>query len=108
MERSTEMRAADERAFATLRELRARVPANERLSLARFKEVVQEQHMILQLDEERAMAALPRLLPESAEERKRALEGVRQIMTAAGGLSGEAERRMRRVAELFEAHPAQQ
>ena len=76
--------------------------------VARFKEVVQEQHLILQLDEERAMAALPRLLPESALERKRALEGIRQIMTAAGGLSGEAARRMKRVEELFEAHPAQQ
>lgn len=97
--RSPELRAADERAFATLRELRMRLPAKERMSLARFKEVVQEQNMILQLDEERAMAALPQLL--SGVDRQRALEGVRQIMTASGRLEGEAARRLARVEELF-------
>jgi hypothetical protein len=101
------MRAADERAFATLRELRMRLPAKERMPLARFKEVVHEQHMILQLDEERAMAALPKLLPEAAPERKRALDGIRQIMTAAGGLNGEAARRMKRVEALFGVEPDQ-
>jgi hypothetical protein len=68
--------------------------------MARFKEVVQEQNMILQLDEERAMSALPKLLTE-IEDRKRTLEGIRQIMTASGALSGEAARRMSRVEELF-------
>jgi len=103
--RSPELRAADERAFTILRELRTRLPARERLSMARFKEVVQEQNMILQLDEERAMAALPRLLHESAESRQRALDGVRQIMTASGELDGEAARRMKRVEELFLTPP---
>ena len=97
--RSPEMRAADERAFATLRELRTHLPSRERVSLARFKEVVQEQNMILQVDEERAMAAIPRLL-ESVD-RQRALAGIRQIMTASGDLSGEAARRMARVEQLF-------
>jgi len=99
--RSPEMRVADERAFGVLRELRTHLPAKERVSLARFKEVVQEQNMILQLDEERAMSALPKLLADT-EDRKRALEGVRQIMTASGELIGEAARRMSRVTELFQ------
>jgi hypothetical protein len=98
--RSPEMRVADERAFGVLRELRTHLPAKERVSLARFKEVVQEQNMILQLDEERAMSALPKLLTE-VDDRQRALEGIRKIMTASGELSGEAARRMSRVAELF-------
>jgi len=55
--------------------------------------------MILQLDEERAMSAVPKLLADV--DRKRALEGIRQIMTASGALSGEAARRMSRVEELF-------
>jgi hypothetical protein len=97
--RSPEVRVADERAFGVLRELRALLPAKERVSLARFKEVVQEQNMILQLDEERAMSAVPKLLADV--DRKRALEGIRQIMTASGALSGEAARRMSRVEELF-------
>jgi pimeloyl-ACP methyl ester carboxylesterase len=101
--RSPELRVADERAFATLRALRQRLPARERLSLARFKEIVQEQNMILQLDEEKAMEALPSLLPGSADERIRGLTGVHQIMTAAGPLHGEAAARMQRVAALFGA-----
>ncbi|MGB9992372.1 DUF3141 domain-containing protein [Massilia sp. SM-13] len=103
--RSPELRVADERAFATLRELRQRLPAKERLPLARFKEIVQEQNMILQLDEEKAMEALPSLLPADSEARSRGLAGVHQIMTAAGPLHGEAAQRMRRVAALFGAAP---
>jgi hypothetical protein len=50
---------------------------------------------------------LPKLLPEAAPERKRALDGIRQIMTAAGGLNGEAARRMKRVEALFGVEPDQ-
>ena len=53
---------ADERGFAALREIASELPAAKRLGLARFKELVREQFLILRLDEERAIA-LPNLPP---------------------------------------------
>ncbi|WP_255756238.1 DUF3141 domain-containing protein [Massilia sp. erpn] len=103
--RSQELRAADERAFAILRELRHQVPADERLSLYRFKEVVQEQHMILQLNEELAVLDLPQLLPRDPAERAADLDAVRRTVTAAGALEGEAAQRMARIEALFGSAP---
>jgi hypothetical protein len=104
--RSPEMRAADERAFAALREVRQRIPDSRRVSLSRFKEIVHEQNMILQLDEARAMAEMPQLMPREPEERQRVWNSIRSILTAAGELKGEAARRLAYVGELLSS-PAQ-
>ena len=53
----------DERGFAALKQISAELPAAKRIGLARFKEIVKEQYLILLLDAERAIAALPKLLP---------------------------------------------
>ena len=55
--------AADERGFAALRQIAGELPAAQRVGLSRFKEIVRDQFLILRLDEERAIAALPKLLP---------------------------------------------
>ena len=52
--RGRSQEVADERVFATLRQLRRHLPENRQLSLARFKEVVREQYLLLRHDEERA------------------------------------------------------
>ena len=75
------------------------------MSLARFKELVREQYLLVCLDEERAMNTLPALLGVDAAERKAALDIVRQVLAAAGGLSDEASRRLTRVEALFAARP---
>ncbi|KQW91809.1 hypothetical protein ASC94_18490 [Massilia sp. Root418] len=99
--RAPELRAADERAYATLRELRAHSRAGQLMTLTHFKELVQQQAQILSWDEAAGFAALPALLPPEQDERARALDVVRQVASAAGALSGEAAERMERVARVF-------
>ena len=62
--------SVDERGFAVLRLIRASRPAAKRMSLARFKEMMREQYLLVRLDEERAVSALPKLLGEDAVARK--------------------------------------
>ena len=54
--------AFDERGFRMLKTIRELRKANERLSLPQFKEMLREQYLLVLLDEERAIDALPKLL----------------------------------------------
>ena len=51
--------SVDERGFAALKLIRASRPVAKRMSLARFKEMVREQFLLVCLDETRAINALP-------------------------------------------------
>ncbi|NRR30418.1 DUF3141 domain-containing protein [Oxalobacteraceae bacterium] len=95
---------ADERAYATLRQLRLHSPELSATSLAEFKRLLREQFQILALDEEGAVDALALLLPEQVSQRQRALEIVRQVAGALGTLEGEGARRLGRIAAIFGAH----
>jgi pimeloyl-ACP methyl ester carboxylesterase len=96
----------DERGFAAIQEISASLPAAKRIGLVRFKELVKEQFLMLFLDEERAIEALPKLLPEDHREREAALALVRRVLFARGGLSEEGSRRFNRIASLFSGPPA--
>jgi hypothetical protein len=89
-----------------LRQIRADHPGSARLSLAQFKELVKEQYLMLRLDQERAVAALPKLLPEDAAERDAALAVIRRVASAAGEPTGEAKTRLARIEALFAAATA--
>jgi hypothetical protein len=91
----------DERSFAILRRIRADHPSTAGLSLARFKEIVRQQYLILRLDEERAIAATPRLLPADKDERAKLLSVIRRIIDAQGDQPAQVERRLARVESLF-------
>src|SRR5262249_3242218 len=93
----------DERGFAALQQIRAQAPAASRLSLARLKELMRQQYLLLQIDEERALAAIPKLLPADASERSRIFDNVRSVVTAPGSLPPEAERRFARIEALFKS-----
>ncbi|HTJ90571.1 MAG TPA: DUF3141 domain-containing protein [Acidocella sp.] len=97
-----EVPSFDERGFAILRQVRANTPEQERVPLAEFKQTVREQYALIHLDENRAMAALPKLLPHDVEARRAAFDVIRRITVARGAPSGEAKRRLERVAELFD------
>ncbi|HEX7982450.1 MAG TPA: DUF3141 domain-containing protein [Duganella sp.] len=99
--RSPEMSAADERAFATIRQLRLRTADDEELSVTQFKTIVREQYLMLQVDEEAAMRDLPLLLPDEPEARAAALGIVRQVVGATGTVVGDGAVRLERVAEMF-------
>lgn len=99
--RSPEMSAADERAFATIRQLRLRTADDQELSVTRFKTVLREQYLMLQVAEEAAMRDLPLLLPDDPDARAIALGIVRQVVGATGTVTGDAAQRLERVAAMF-------
>jgi hypothetical protein len=99
-------RAVDERAFAVLRQFRAEQPESKRLPLAKFKEVLREQYLMLRSDMERAIASIPKLLPENASERRAAVKLIQRVVSARGEPSAEVKRRLARIETLFEAGPA--
>jgi hypothetical protein len=92
---------ADERGFAALQQIASELPAAQRMGLSRFKEIVRDQFLILRLDEERAIASLPKLLPADRRARETALGLIRRIIGARGAPSEEGGRRLKRIEALF-------
>src|SRR6187551_3368770 len=90
----------DERSLEALRNVR-RSDAGARLTLAEFKMLVREQFFMLLLDQEGALAAIPKLLPDKADDRRAAFAAIRDVLSASAAISGEVAERLRRVAELF-------
>jgi hypothetical protein len=90
----------DERSLEALRRARSN-DSGSRLTLAQFKTIVREQFFMLLLEPEASLAAIPKLLPKSEDERRRGLDAIRGVLSASGELSGEAARRFDRVTKLF-------
>ena len=95
----------DERGVAALRRIRL-TEEGSRMTLAEFKAMAREQFFLLLLDPEAALAAIPELLPADAGERRKGLAAIRNVLSAAGEISGEAAERLKRVTALFEANDA--
>jgi pimeloyl-ACP methyl ester carboxylesterase len=95
----------DERGFAALKQISAELPPAKRTGLVRFKEIVKEQYLMLLLDEERAVAALPKLLPEDRGQCEEALALVRRVLAARGALPAEGRRRLERIEAMFGGPP---
>jgi hypothetical protein len=97
----------DERSFAALKQILAERNAPH-LDLARFKEVIRDQYLMLLLHPELAIKALPKLLPADREQRATMLDLVRRVVTARGALPKDSQRRMDEIEALFDAGAAQQ
>src|SRR5215472_13232621 len=95
----------DERGFTALKLISAELPAAKRIGLVRFKEIVKEQYSILLLDAERAIAALPKLLPGNRRQCEEALALVRRVLAARGDLPEESRRRLERIEAMFAGTP---
>jgi hypothetical protein len=93
--------SADERGFAALTAIAAELPTSMRVGFARFKEVVKEQFMVLFLDEARAVAAIPALLPDNRKQRSDALRLLRRVLVARGELPEESARRLVEIEAMF-------
>ena len=98
--------AVDERGFEALRRIRM-TEAGSRLSLAQYKAMVREQFLLLLLDTEATLAAIPKLLPEDVAERRKGLAAIRNVLSAAGEISGETAERLKRVVSLFGVNEAE-
>lgn len=91
---------ADERGFAAIRGIRKTIDGAE-MTLAQFKALIREQFLMLLIDREAALRAIPNMLPQDEELRRKSLSALGEVLTARGELSGEAEERWRRIEKLF-------
>jgi pimeloyl-ACP methyl ester carboxylesterase len=89
--------AGDERPFNMARRMIDELRPPSIPSLADLKAALRSQASVLALDEERAIAALPRLVPDKALLR-RGLDAARAVLGARGELSAEQNERCRQLA----------
>jgi hypothetical protein len=89
----------DERGFEMIRRIRR---AHGDVPLREFKALVREQFLILLVDPEAALAALPEMLPPERPIRHKALGLVKQVLAARGEISGEVAERLQRIGRLFD------
>jgi hypothetical protein len=90
----------DERSVGALRRMRREDEAS-RLTLSQFKTLVREQFFMLILDQDASLAAIPKMLPQDTELRRAAIAAIREVLSAAGEISGETATRLKRVTQLF-------
>lgn len=91
----------DERGFGALKQIHEQTPEGERMSLAEFKRLLREQYFMLLIDEQAAMMALPDLLPDELQERRKLFDRILKVTTAAGPPSELRRNRLRQLAERF-------
>ncbi len=90
----------DERSIEALRRVR-RDYGGPRLSLSEFKMLVREQFFMLLLDQEGALAAIPKLLPDDVNQRRNLIASMREVLSASGEITGESANRLQRIATLL-------
>jgi hypothetical protein len=98
--------AVDARGFEIVRRLRREPSIAPRLSLAEFKALVREQFYLLLIDQEAALAAIPKMLLDNAAARQQMLNVIKRVLTACGPLDGEDQARLARITRLFESGDA--
>ncbi|WP_395713325.1 DUF3141 domain-containing protein [Reyranella sp.] len=98
--------SVDERGFRVLQALRKLQPANRRLGAGEVKALFRNQYLLLRLDEGRAVAAIPHLLPDDEALRRTGWQAIRDVLLASGPLPEEGQRRLRHIAELFGESPS--
>jgi len=89
----------DERPFNMVRRMIEELKPESVPSLGVLKEALKRQAFVLALDEERAMAALPKLAPEK-DILKRGFDAALEVLRARGELTGQQNERVRRAAVL--------
>lgn len=92
--------SVDERPYFLLKQMIAELPSNIRPSQAAVKTALKHQFLVLLYDEERALAALPTLMPDRAV-RAKVVAAVRRLWEAGGPLSGERRARLARIEEIL-------
>ena len=76
-------RSVDERGFQMLRKIGKERREGEQISLDRFREILKEQVFLMELDRERALAALPKLVP-TEQSRRTVVEAAQQLLDVHG------------------------
>jgi hypothetical protein len=99
-------RSVDERGFQMLRRIGREHREGDGISLDRFREILKEQVFLMELDGERALAALPELVP-TAQMRRTVLEAVQQLLDVRGKPHPDELARLHQIKQLLglEAEP---
>ncbi|MBD9371060.1 DUF3141 domain-containing protein [Rhizobium sp. ARZ01] len=93
---------ADERGFAAIRRLRRVEDGMPQMSLGEFKSLIRDQFLMLLIDEEATLAAIPKLLPADPDLRRKGLAALETIVKARGELPEEATQRWQEITRLFQ------
>lgn len=91
----------DERAFSLLRMMHQGWLGHEPMPLAEFKQVIRDQFLMLMIDEPRAIAAIPSMLPQAKKQREEAVAFMRHVMSAQGDLDACSTGRMDEIEKAF-------
>ncbi|MDR1994087.1 DUF3141 domain-containing protein [Azonexus sp.] len=95
----------DERTFNIIEKIRAE---HQGMTLQEFKVALREQFFALLLDQEAALKAIPAMLPADSAVRKKLLEAVHRIVSAAGEAADERAKRLAVIDQLFASPPPTQ
>lgn len=98
-------KGADERNFNALGTLRNCAPENEYVSLPQVKEIMREQAALLRYDEGKALAAIPKILPNDPSRRAKAIAAIYGIISADGAPDPEQSEKFQKISRLFEMQP---
>lgn len=90
--------AADERGFEMIRRIREKRDSNR--TLDEFKKTLREQYFMLLMDERRAVETIPLLL-KGFKQVPELLDDLKRVVTAAGPLGKEAQRRLDEMERMF-------
>jgi pimeloyl-ACP methyl ester carboxylesterase len=90
----------DERPYNLMRRMIDEMDPEHRPALAAVKAAIKRQAFVVALDEERAIAALPALIPEM-QHRRKGVEAARKVAGARGKLSAHQDERFQRLATVL-------
>jgi len=95
--------AVDERGFEMVRRIRDSQSEMQTLPLPAFKALVRDQYLMLMIDPEASVVALPSMLPDDSEACLKALNHLKQVIGARGEIAGNVVKRLQRIDRLFRA-----
>jgi hypothetical protein len=93
--------AVDERGFEMVRRIRLNQREMHQLTLTAFKALVREQYLMLLIDPEASVAAIPSMLPADRELCVEALDLIKRVLSACEKIEGDVAERLRRIDRLF-------
>ena len=91
--------AFDERSFRMLKGIREQRKSNDRITRSQLRDMLNVQLQLVQLDEERAIEAVPKLLRGGEDDIAATWSAMRQLVAAPGALDREGQRRWARSRE---------
>ena len=93
--------AVDERGFEVVRRIRLNQRGMPQLPLSVFKALVREQYLMLLIDPEASVAAIPSMLPADPDIRLEALDLMKAVLSARGKIDADVAERLQRIDRLF-------